>query len=91
MVESNDHAAAIATAAAVALALDIERARARLENMEHRLSVLEEARISAERKLFSIEAAANKWRGGFLLVVAMGSVVAWLVSVSSNIVKFIKG
>ena len=53
------------------------------------------ARIEANQEvdrqlLISIKDAANKWKGGFIVVVALGAFITWLISVGAEIGKFFK-
>lgn len=78
------------TAAAVAAAVELVKRDFRLDVIEKRLAEIEDWQTRADVKLDEIATAANRWKGGFLVIVALGALIGWIVSFASGVGKFIK-
>lgn len=103
MSDSNDTYQTIADAVRKAEAL-AELARRDAQEVKNRLQEIHyvqqdftrridhvEAELSDLHKDFQgMNAIANRWKGGFIVLVALGGVVTWLSSVGGNILKVFK-
>ena len=89
MAEENDKNEGMAhekeVAAAVALAVQVTKRDFQLAEIEKRILRLEDELERTKEILASIDTAANRWKGGFLVIVALGAVIGWLISVSSGL------
>lgn len=78
------------TKEAVAAATEQVKRDFRLDEIERRLSDLEKLQETAQVSLSSIEQAANRWKGGFLVIVALGAIIGWLTSVGGRLAQMVK-
>lgn len=60
-----------------------EQVRQLNENLKYLKSDMEGLR----RDISEVHEMANRWKGGLIVVVGLGGVVGWLLSVGSNISK----
>lgn len=81
---------AAAVAKAVAEAVASEKATAYLIVLEARIVKVERDLLAAETTLLGIAKAADRWKGGFILVVAVGAFIGWLTSVGGGIKGLLK-
>ena len=75
---------------AIEAAVDLVRRDYRLEQLEAKVEQMAAMQREILAKLASIERAATLYKGGFLLIVALGGIVAWVSSVAGNIFRAIK-
>lgn len=83
-------AAATAAASAGATREEILKIGFQLQDICRRLADLENDLKLMKLDIASINAAANKWKGGFLVLVALGGIIAWLSSIGGNVMRVIK-
>ena len=65
----------------------VERMEADMTNMFKRMEL---DMLGMARELREIHDAANRWKGGFLVIIALGAVIGWLASIGGSIGKFLK-
>jgi hypothetical protein len=80
----------VAIAKAVADALGLAEAGFKFFTLEARVKRLEDALAEAQETIDSMEVSAQRWKGGFAALVALGAIAGWLLSVWGSIVKAIK-
>ena len=95
MTEEAAHAYAIRAAqdaanAAAETRLEMAKIIFQLTDVNKQLSVVQIEVAKLALDIDEINAAANRWKGGFLVIVAFGGVIGWLVSIMSNVGKFLK-
>lgn len=71
---------AVAIATAVQAALGSAETKHRLTALEDRMARMEDILVRTEAKLAEIEITANRWRGGLIVLIALGSIISWGVS-----------
>lgn len=75
------------TVFAVAQAVDATRRELHIEAMDREIEMLKLQQTDIQRRLSEIDVAANRWKGGFLLMVALGGIIGWLVSIWGSVKK----
>lgn len=91
-----DAAAKAATVAAQAAVSASETQREllkigfQLTDIVRRIGDLESDVKTMQIGMSAMSDMAAKWKGGFLVIVALGGVMAWLSSIGSNLMKVIK-
>lgn len=76
--------------AAIEAAVDRVRRDVRLEKLEEEVLELKGLLKEVLEKLDAIDVLMNRYKGGFLLLLALGGVVAWLSSVGGNLIRAFK-
>lgn len=56
-----------------------------LEALDARAQRLEDAQKLMKVEIDQITDAANKWRGGLVVVLALGSIAGWVITFGSNL------
>jgi len=61
-----------------------------LTSLQRQVDAMEKQHSEMKEEIDGILDAANRWKGGFLVIVALGSVIGWLISVGSNFLRIAK-
>lgn len=91
-----DAAAKAATVAAQAAVVAAETQKEllkigfQLENIVRRIGDLEADVKAIQIGMSLMSEMAAKWKGGFLVILALGGIIAWLSSIGSNLMKVVK-
>ena len=69
----------------ITAALNLARLEARLDAQDKTLTHVEATLAEIQAELRAVRAAADRWKGGFLVVIALGGFVSWLLSIGTNL------
>lgn len=59
-----------------------------LKALNEKFERLEKQQSEMKNEIDGIRDAANRWKGGFIVILAIGSVIGWLTSLGGNIARF---
>lgn len=56
-----------------------------LRGLNDKFERLEKQQNEMKTEIDGIRDAANRWKGGFVVILAIGSIIGWLASIGGNI------
>lgn len=75
---------------ATQLALTLQQIGFRLATLETTLQELENTIGTIQNKVDALRIATDRWKGGIAVILGLGGIITWLISVGSNLGKMFK-
>lgn len=66
----------------------LTRMTTQLDSMRTDQLRLEVCFHGVKKEISEIHDAANRWRGGFLVILAIGGMIGWVAAIAPNFMKF---
>ena len=70
--------------------VELARIHYEITSLREHLERVEAAQKLKQEKVDRIDAAANRWKGGFAVIIALGLFVGWIASTGGSILKLFK-
>lgn len=78
------------TAVAVQAALYQREIKYRLDNIEETLAELQAGQKLAADKMIALDSLSNRWKGAFLVILGLGTIIGGIIALAGNVWKFFK-
>ena len=72
---------------ATLLALDLQKLRFEIEHLQQSVAAVNAGLVAVQTKVEVIRVAADRWKGGVLVIIALGGIITWLANIGPNLGK----